>query len=337
MKAAFALPSDLESGADIVGRLPSHFALDFCGAPVDIASTSDRAIATLRRVYRHFLDTTHEAAGGSERDTLLLIEEGTAEATTLAAALGRDAKDFDGHILIASWLGQGLRIANHALLHYYASKLLRLRIVERWHPEVVTLHAASLSAPWGGGLLLLGEAAAGKTTLTLRLIDDGFRYCADDTTCIRRRDLACLPFPMAFIVRGDLTTGLPGPSALRGRAPDLSLLDEPRWLMERWDAVGMPFQPTTLYFVARDPARAAGDIRPMPQADAALALLRNLMMPLGADADAFTIDPLNFDTCCRLAEACRCLAVNTVDLDRAHDVIVADYHNNARPLTQVAS
>ena len=75
----------------------------------------------------------------------------------------------------------------------------------------------------------------------------------------------------------------------------------------------------------------------MPQADAALALLRNLMMPLGADADAFTIDPLNFDTCCRLAEACRCLAVNTVDLDRAHDVIVADYRNNVRPLTQVAS
>ena len=336
MKAAFALPAAMGNGADISRRLPSRFTLDFRGALVDIAATSDRAITTLRRVYRHFL-LTHDGMGDAQRDFLLLIEEGTPEAEALAAALGRDAATFDGHLLVASWLGWGLRIANHALLHYYASKFLRLRVAERWHPDIVTLHAASLSAPTGGGLLLLGEAAAGKTTLTLRLIEDGFRYCADDTTCIRCHDLACLPFPMAFIVRGDLATGVPWPSDLRRRPPDLSLLDEPRWLMERWDAVGIPFQPQALYFVAPDPARAAGEIRATPQADAALSLVRNLVMPLGADAGEFAFGLSNFDVCCRLAESCRCLAVNTANLDRAYSAIVTDYRDNARSLTQVAS
>jgi hypothetical protein len=335
MKAAFALPAGVAGWADISCRPPRKFTLDFAGALVDIAATSDRAVATLRRVYRHFL-LAGDGPPDEARDFLLLIEEGTAAADALAAAVGRETATFDGHLLVASWLGWGLRIANHPLLHYYASKFLRLRVVERWHPDVITLHAASLNAPAGGGLLLLGEAAAGKTTLTLRLIEDGFRYCADDTTCISCADLTCQPFPMAFIVRGDVSTGMPGPAALRRRPPDLSLLDEPRWLMERWDAVGMPFRPQALYFVASDRGGAAGHVSAMPQADAAFGLLRNLVMPLGSDADAFAGDPANFDVCCRLAASCRCLAVNTADLDRAYHAIAADYRDNARSLTQVA-
>lgn len=336
MKAAFALPANMESWADLNHRLPSGFTLDFRGALVDIAATSDRAIATLRAVNRHFL-LTHDSRADNDRDFLHLIEEGTPEAAALAAVLGRDPTSFDGHLLVASWLPWGLRIANRALLHYYASKFLRLRVVERWYPDIVTLHAASLSAPMGGGLLLLGEAAAGKTTLTLRLIDNGFRYCADDTTCISRSDLTCQPFPMAFIVRGELATGRPRSADLRGRKPDLSLLDEPRWLVERWDAVGMPFRPQALYFVEPDQARPAGDISTMPQSDAALGLLRNLVMPLGADAGAFACDMVNLDLCCNLADSCRCMTVNTVDLDGAYDAITADYRNIAQPLTQVAS
>jgi hypothetical protein len=336
MKAAFHMPAATRDWAAVGSRLPIRSRLDFRGTSVDIAATSDHAIATLRRVCRYFLRDQGDI-GDATGDFLLVIEEGTAEAEALTAALGREASSFDGHLLVASWLNWGLRIADRTLLHYYASKLLRLRVAERWYPEIITLHAASLCSTDGGGMLLLGEAAAGKTTLTLRLLEDGFRYCADDTTCIRCSDVTCLPFPMAFIVRGDLATGVPAAPELRRRAPDLSLLDEPRWLAERWDAVGMPFQPSVLYFVAADPARPAGQIRPMRQADAALSLLRNLVMPLGADAGDFSIGASNMEVCCRLAESCRCVTVNTADLDRAHDAILADYLDHARPRIQVAS
>jgi hypothetical protein len=45
------------------------------------------------------------------------------------------------------------------------------------------LHAASL-AKGGSGLLLCGEPGAGKSTLTLQLVDGGFQYAGDDVTLI---------------------------------------------------------------------------------------------------------------------------------------------------------
>jgi hypothetical protein len=114
------------------------------------------------------------------------------------------------------------------------------------------------------------------------------------------------------------------------------LLDEPRWLLERWDEVGTPFRPDALYFVGPDIEPAAAAARPMRQADAALILLRNLVMPLGEDAEAFSSAPLNFDFACRLAESCRCLAVNTSDLDGAYDAIVTDFRDHARTFEREA-
>lgn len=333
MKAAFTLPDTRTNG--LAASLPARFGLDFRGAGIRVAATSERAIATLRRVYQHYVvPEDHIRDPGS--DELLLLEEDTSQAGAVAAALGRRKVDLDGHLLIASWLKRGLRIEGHGLLHYYSSKLLRLRVVERWLPDIVTLHAASIGGPDGFGFLLLGEAAAGKTTLTLRLIDAGFNYCADDTSCIRRADLTCLPFPMTFIVRADLATGAPRHPELSTRPPDLALLDEPRWLLDRWTAVGRPFRPTALYFVAPD-GRDGAVLREMGQIDAALALLRNLVMPLGADAAAFTADPANFDLCCRLAESCRCVSVDSSNLDAAYEAITADYHDHAGQPLQVAS
>ena len=335
MKASFILSHREAVVPAIAGHLPNGFALDFRGDAVAVAATSDRPIATLRRVYRHFVAERGRFSGNGA-DDLLLIEAGTPQAAAVAVHLGRRPETFDGHLLIASWLGWGLRIENESLLHYYASKLLRLRVAERWNPHTATLHAASLRAPSGGGLLLIGEAAAGKTSLTLRLIDDGFRYCADDTSCIRRGDLACIPFPMAFVVRGDRATGVPRSPDLRRRAPDIALLDESRWLVERWDAIGTPFRPDALYFVGADAQRRPGAALPMREADAVLALLRNLVMPLGADADDFCTSPQNIDLACALADNCRCAAVDTSDLDRAYAAILSDYRAQAEPLERAA-
>lgn len=323
MKASFALPAAFDWSERSLG-LPARLSMDFDGAAVSIAATSDGAVERLRQVYHYFL-TERGRAVQSNSDHLFLIEAGTNQAAELAVRLGRRPSSLDGHILLASWLGWGLRLADDTLLHYYASKVLRLRTVERWHPRIATFHAASIAAPrTGGGFLLIGEAAAGKTTMTLRFIAEGFRYAADDTSCIRHDDLVCVPFPMAFVVGAREEDGLPAIPALQHAPPDLRLLDEPRWLFERREAVATAFQPDTLYFLDRDADGPSGSLQPLRRGDAALSLLRNLVMPLGADGQAFGTDIRNIDLACRLAEACRCLRVNTSDLDHASDAILSD-------------
>jgi len=303
---------------------------------LEIAATSDRPLATLRRVYRYFLIEKQDAPAPSAH--LLLLESGSPEAEAVARSLDRTRPDrrLDGHLLIASWLPYALRIETPALLHYYTSKLTRLWVVERSDQVTATFHAAALIHPGGAGFLLIGEAAVGKTTMALRLLDEGFTYCADDTACVRRRDLVCVPFPMAFVLRNEPAAVRRRDAAFRATPPDIALLDEPRWLAERWDAVGNPFKPEALYFLGSDPALAPGELRPMRPADAALLLIRNLVMPLGADADSVAVAPHNFDLACRLAETARASAVNTTNLDRALAAIRGDLDANVPGLMKAA-
>jgi hypothetical protein len=328
MKACFSVRDPRPICAGLAERLRCRVAFEFDGASIEVAASSERAVERLRRVYRYFLAAPQPAGDAAVRGgRMVLLEAGSAEAAMLARRLGRPGTA-DENILLADWFGWGLRIESDALLHYYASKMLRLRVVECWDDEVVTLHAASLTGPDGGdGILMIGEAAAGKTSLSLRLIDAaGFRYCADDTSCIRRRDMMCAPFPMAFVVRAALDTGRPAPTELDPARPDIALLDEPRWLLERWDAVGAPFRPRTLYFLDADTSLPPGRQRPVAEAQAALLLLRNLVMPLGADPEATAATLPNFEFACRLAGMVRSVAVNSSDLDRAFDAITTDYH-----------
>lgn len=331
MKLCFALPQGADLARALAPSLPSRLWLDFDGAVVEAAASAPALLDRLRRVYRHFLFS----ARAPRARHLLLIGPGSEAAALLARKLGRAA--LDGHVLIADWLPWGLLIDGADLLHYYASKLLRLWVVEQWHEDTATIHAAALRGPEGGGLLMVGEAAAGKTTLTLRLIERGFRFASDDTSCIRRRDLACLPFPMAFVLRAARETGRPGAAALDGIAPHIALLDEPRWLHERWDAVAeTPFRPTALYFLDREAGIGAAAAEPMPAAEAALLLLRNLVMPLGADAEAFSAAPENFDLACRLAGGLHCARLDTADLEGALHALLADWRSLARPLLEIA-
>jgi hypothetical protein len=324
MKACFALPDREALCAELAQTLKTRIVFDFSGSVMQVAATSPVLINRLRRVYRHFI-----AEGASRlRVTarMIVIGADSAEAEILARRLRRAGAGaaFGDRLLLADWIDWGIRIETDALLHYYASKLLRLWVVRRWDPEIATLHAASLSGPAGVGILLIGEAASGKTTLALRLLKHGFRYCADDTTCVRRDDLVCLPFPMAFVLRDAPSIAMAGPAGWRPRPPDIEFLDEARWLVERWEDVGVAFRPARLYFLTKESGLEPGRSRPLPESEAALLLLRNLVMPLGADADEVCASPDNFDFVCRLAEASGSVTLDTTDLDAALRTILAD-------------
>jgi hypothetical protein len=71
----------------------------------------------------------------------------------------------------------------------------RLIRSDRW---VFSLHAASLVKD-GMGLLLCGHPGAGKSTLTLQLVDAGFRYAGDDVALVGGDGTICgVPFALTL-------------------------------------------------------------------------------------------------------------------------------------------
>jgi hypothetical protein len=66
--------------------------------------------------------------------------------------------------------------------------------------EFVSLHAAVV-VRGGQAMLLVGDPWAGKTTLTLRLVERGWSYYSDDVAPIRMRDLRVAPFPKPIAIK----------------------------------------------------------------------------------------------------------------------------------------
>lgn len=311
--------ADPEGVASVLEAEQLSFGVDLhlTGLRFEARSTSGTTPDYLKRVYRAFVDSAADRPG---KRRLFVVAPDTPAHGRFAALLGARPRP-RGHLLVIDWFPWVLELATEALVNYYASKLIRLAAVQMLAGDHVTLHAASLYRD-GVGILLVGEAAAGKTTLALRLLDRGFLYCADDTTPIRRRDLACVPFPTPFLVRADERTGLPPWPELAGRAPEIAILDEPRWFVERWDRVAPLFRPTHVLFL--DSAPAAGpELEDVATAHAALELVRNTVFPLGCDLESFDLSELLLDTYAQLTAGARCCKLSTHDLDAALARILA--------------
>ncbi|POF29677.1 hypothetical protein [Roseibium marinum] len=307
--------------ADLFRRLPERLDLDIYGTRIVVKATSSRALRRLRLVYGAFLARDQGPADAR----LALVELDHAPHGWLAEALRPDdpLRIGGGHFLVADWLPFALSLRDETLLHYYASKFLRLHLVACHQPDHLTLHAASLDVGGGHGILLVGEAASGKTTLTLQLLDRGMSFCSDDTTVIRRRDRKCVPFPLAFILRGGPDGEAPDIPGVRERKPDLELLDEPRWLVQRNGDAGKAFTPVAIFFLHSRADRQPGCPVPMNSAEAAMELLRNKVVPMGLVHEDVAVMTADFHLVCDLANSAQCLSVNSTDLARTRDSLLS--------------
>jgi len=69
------------------------------------------------------------------------------------------------------------------------------------------LHAAALTGPDGTGYLIIGNSGVGKTSLTMSLIEAGFKFLSDDTVFLRLsgdKDVEVLGFARDFHLPCDL-------------------------------------------------------------------------------------------------------------------------------------
>jgi hypothetical protein len=126
---------------------------------------------------------------------------------------------------------------------------LRYRMLELCEERIeryVTLHAAAVAR--GEDLVLLaGESGAGKTTLTLALLGDGWAYLTDDLAPIAVDTALVHPFPKPLGVK-DLATW----SAIADAFGDMAALGPPTGSFlvppTRWEVATEPMAPRALLF-----------------------------------------------------------------------------------------
>jgi len=135
---------------------------------------------------------------------------------------GDDLLLWDGHSLARVAAGGGLveiDVAEESLrdgyLFAHVFLLIALVVALRWR-GLFHLHAGALVAPDGRGILVSGGAGAGKSTLTLALLEAGCAYLGDDAVFLSSRDgdAAVLALPRPFHVAPRTAAAFPHARAL---------------------------------------------------------------------------------------------------------------------------
>ncbi|MGA8890146.1 MAG: hypothetical protein WB493_01165 [Anaeromyxobacteraceae bacterium] len=102
----------------------------------------------------------------------------------------------------------------HAFAHVFL--LIAVVVALRWR-SLFHVHAGALVSPGGRGMLVAGGAGAGKSTLTLALLEAGCDYLGDDAVFVRApADPAVLALPRAFHVAPRTATAFPRIAATLG-------------------------------------------------------------------------------------------------------------------------
>lgn len=301
--------------AELAHRLNHHASFTFYGHVFEVFSTSPFCTEYLARVYTFFRDKRPRSASVIPRR--LLIVDPDSYAHSLLCRNFLQNRNADGYIVIPEWLPTTFVVTSSSLASYYASKVLRLGVVEAMLGSHITIHAASLCSPEGDGVLLVGEAAVGKTTLALSLLDRGFRFGSDDTTCIERKSLDCSCFPLPFLSRVPIQ-----PNSI----PDISVAGEPRFFLERPSSVVETIQPSRLCFLNRssETERNSTGILPMRGSDAVSALLRNVMFPLCVESnqrDSIIMDSL--PVLAALVNRTQSISIDTSDVTKGAQRVLA--------------
>jgi hypothetical protein len=91
-------------------------------------------------------------------------------------------------------------LADHPNPEGHAALTIAQALMDRVEAYTI-LHAAVVGAP-GGALALSGPSGAGKTTLTLALLEAGCAYLSDDFCPVHRETGLVHPFPRSLWVRG---------------------------------------------------------------------------------------------------------------------------------------
>jgi hypothetical protein len=150
----------------------------FNGRQVEIDCRSDRLASQVRMRLTHLLAAPGHGASAALR---LTLNEPTASCVELRDSAGRYVAGSPEHVLylVRKWTTADFAAA---------------------HSHFLWLHA-SAAAKDGTVVLLAGPAGSGKSTLVVRLLEQGWRLFADDVVPVDVNRQAALPLPFTPDVR----------------------------------------------------------------------------------------------------------------------------------------
>lgn len=143
--------------------------MEVLGSRFKVVSKDEKLLELVRRLWDPFL-----IPGPSSSALEVIVEKGNR--SWLARPRGESGSErelWDALIFVRNWIVE--------------------RSLDR-AAHLMSLHSAVVVRA-GKAILLVGDAWAGKTTLTLRLVEQNFSYFSDDVAPIRLQDGRVLPFP----------------------------------------------------------------------------------------------------------------------------------------------
>ncbi|HUU03858.1 MAG TPA: hypothetical protein VM425_20650 [Myxococcota bacterium] len=214
-----------------------------------VACRSRRVLGTLRDLFRFFPVELTRLGGNADFE----VRERSGSYTLFEE--GQVLIDTDCRAYFTAWLEY--RIFEE-LIHRESRHLL--------------LHAGAVAGR-NSGVVLSGEKGCGKTTLTARLVQDGFSYLSDDTTALSFENGKLVPLPRALHIKD--ASALPARGEFRLASYDGASSEYPaRYALPPASQVArVPVEPSCVVFPSYKPGKRTR-LRPLPGSLAAVLLAR---------------------------------------------------------------
>ncbi len=121
-------------------------------------------------------------------------------------------------------------ILDSKLWNSYAEHIIFNSILSQI-PNHYLLHAGVVS--WENqGIVICGASNQGKSTLTLKLVENGFKFLSDEVASIDLASCELSPFPRALGFRKDTLAKIPALNDLNERESGKSLNGEDKWTVD---------------------------------------------------------------------------------------------------------
>lgn len=257
---------------------------EFLGRAVAIRSDSPAVLAHLRSVYDRFRSKCAAPTEAAAADHVIEVRDTIARDGGLAlrSVFGSvmlyclDLREFDHDRYPGVAEGDPLSVVQWLVLR-------DLGLLAR---DYLLLHAGAVARD-GSALIFPAHSGGGKTTLTVKLVMEGYGFLSDEVACLHLDRGVVEPFPrrinLADSARRRL--GLPRPAEPPAGARDRQ---EPEWSLDvgtiARDALAPPARLGLVIFPSGFDGKTRLD--PLPAAEAALEMLRLSHAPIARPAGA---------------------------------------------------
>jgi len=289
MRAVYPVANSLRDRLACAAHLlPFSFCFCIGEFAVRASAQSEEALAYLRLAYSRF-----EVDGSSDKSEarILIFHSDSTVYSDLQLELASPHRT--GFLLFADsypfLFSFDIEKKNH--LNYYASRLVRMAAVEYSRAKFITIHAACFSVE-RIGVLLVGEAASGKTSATIQLVEDfGALYSSDDTVAVERNNFLCRGMPLPFLVRDNV-------------GPDITILNEGKKVYFPPADQLADIDPSMIMFLGE-----SDTVDHIEVSESVVRLMGNVVQPFGGIGDSEARIAKDFDACVDLCSKCQTMVI----------------------------